>query len=689
MQKRVWFSSLTLFIMIVAAIIVFVWPRFSLADDKVDHDYPRIMAIELNTGKANAQELARYDVVLLSMNAHNTNPELLRDLRRLNPNIVLLAYSSAVEYPKYRLNSVEPEGRGVWHSLGQGLQPQWFLKTTSGKEASIWPQHVLMNLNAKSNSGQTYADYLANFLYQNVLQTGYWDGLLFDTTFNTISWSDATIDVDADGRTDSVTKIDQAWFNGQDLFLRKLRQLAGTRYEIITNGEGSFNHVNSGRMFEGFPELYEGGWQGSMQKYFTTDQSGYGSARFNIINSDTDNTGNFTDYPRVRFGLTSALLANGYYNFDFGPADRSKVVYYDEYNVTLGRPTSSAFDILSSASALSGSVVPGIWRRDFENGIVLVNSSSRTRTYQLANEYEKIFGRQDPVTNNGQTVQKITIQPNDGIILLRPLEEVLGNVYKNGSFVRVFTSDAQRIRSSFFSTDDRFNGSQPILKDDIDSDGRLDSLVADASAISVYNDSGALKYKFYPYGTSYGSGINFTIGDLNNDGYKEIITGTEIGGGPQIRIFNNQGKLINPGFFAYETNFRGGVHVAVGDLNGDGTQEIIAGAGYGGGPQVRIFNDRGKLINPGFFAYNPSFRGGVYVATGDVNGDGIKEVITGAGPTGGPHVRVWTKDGKMLSEFFGFTSKSNQGVQVGAYDFDGDHRDEIVTMTTDFFILGR
>ncbi len=43
----------------------------------------------------------------------------------------------------------------------------------------------------------------------------------------------------------------------------------------------------------------------------------------------------------------------------------------------------------------------------------------------------------------------------------------------------------------------------------------------------------------------------------------------------------------------------------------------------------------------GFFAYNPSFTGGVRVATGDVNGDGAAEVITSPGQGGGPHVRVF------------------------------------------------
>src|SRR5262249_11705115 len=81
---------------------------------------------------------------------------------------------------------------------------------------------------------------------------------------------------------------------------------------------------------------------------------------------------------------------------------------------------------------------------------------------------------------------------------------------------------------------------------------------------------------------------------------------------------------------------------------------FATGAGPTGGPHVKVNNADGSL-RFSFYAYDPSFAGGVSVAVADVNGDGIPDIITGAGFTGGPHVRVFSgKDLSVLASFYAY-----------------------------------
>jgi hypothetical protein len=119
-------------------------------------------------------------------------------------------------------------------------------------------------------------------------------------------------------------------------------------------------------------------------------------------------------------------------------------------------------------------------------------------------------------------------------------------------------------------------------------------------------------------------------------------------------------------FQAYNPAFGGGIFVAAGDVNGDGRADFVTGADAGGGPHVRIFDAVTRQEIRSFFAYGFTFTGGVRVATTDFNGDGIADIITGAGPGGGPHVRILRGDNLgQLASFFAYAINFTGGVYVG------------------------
>ena len=147
-----------------------------------------------------------------------------------------------------------------------------------------------------------------------------------------------------------------------------------------------------------------------------------------------------------------------------------------------------------------------------------------------------------------------------------------------------------------------------------------------------------------PFGGWHG-GVNLAFADVSGDARDELIVGAGPGGGPHVKVYaflpdTNVWDQVGS-FFAYGDTFHGGVSVAGGDVNGDGKAEIITGAGPGGGPHVRVFNATGTPMGPGFYAYGANFPGGVNVASGNFTINPNDEIITGPGPGGGPHVRVF------------------------------------------------
>lgn len=154
--------------------------------------------------------------------------------------------------------------------------------------------------------------------------------------------------------------------------------------------------------------------------------------------------------------------------------------------------------------------------------------------------------------------------------------------------------------------------------------------------------------------------------DINGDGIPDLAVAAGSGGGPRVRVLDGKTGDVIADFFAFDASFRGGASIALGDLDGNGKLELVAGAGNGGGPQVSVFDPLTGQLQNAFFAYDSSGRGGVSVAAANLNlpdieavplsdpGDaaapsgGAAQIITAPGPGEGNTLEVFDGNGSAI-----------------------------------------
>ncbi len=279
-----------------------------------------------------------------------------------------------------------------------------------------------------------------------------------------------------------------------------------------------------------------------------------------------------------------------------------------------------------------------------------------------------------------------------------------GAAASNPPLARVFPPEQDAAPIAEFAAYGASSYGVNVTTGDINGDGS-DSIITGAGPGDIYGPhvrgftstgSAIAELNFLAYGTNK-YGVNVVCADLTGNGRDEIITGAGPGAvfGPHVRAFTNTGTAMEPmsgvNFFAYGTP-KWGVNVAAGDIDGDGYDEIVTGAGPGDiyGPHVRGWNVDGgaaaAIPAVSYFAYG-TFKKGVRISCGDVDGDGVAEIITGPGPSGvfGAHIRGWDYDGGTLAEipginFFAWPVEEGlYGANVSAMaDLDGDGRSEII-----------
>lgn len=250
-----------------------------------------------------------------------------------------------------------------------------------------------------------------------------------------------------------------------------------------------------------------------------------------------------------------------------------------------------------------------------------------------------------------------------------------------GTAAVVFVMDTRSGAEVFRITpfDAAFTGGLSVAGGDVTGDGVVDLVVGAGPGggphVKVFDGATGLEVRsFFAYAVGFTGGVNVAVADVTGDGRADIVIAPASDGGPHVRVFDGATGNEAAGFFAYAPTVVGGVTVAAGDTDGDGRAEVITAPAAGFASHVRTWRIAGGAATEagGFFAFDPSFTGGVSLATADVNGDGRAEVLTAAGAGGGPLVRTFTPAGTSVRDRMVFDADYRGGLRLAAGDFNGD-----------------
>ncbi|MBM3477086.1 MAG: hypothetical protein FJX75_27780, partial [Armatimonadetes bacterium] len=298
----------------------------------------------------------------------------------------------------------------------------WLLQP-DGSRIEGWPGTQMINLTKPE-----VIDWLAARSVASVREKGF-DGTFIDCMGSNFDWwacniesgKPCEIDADRDGKADDRQRLDALWTAAKTDLSRQVREALGPDVPFMTNqaGEWGFPTMNGILLEDWLDYVLDGSmdWDSVMQAYLHWMQEPHRPTLTTIVSSSgvqppfdpwrTLNEAGRTALlehgrnllPRMRFGLATTLMGDGYFAYDLHTRWRGQRWWYPEYDAPLGYPNGPA-----------AKQPDGTWRREFEGGTVIVNPTPFDAPVAFEQRHEDV--------SSGKVDTAFVIPPRDGRILL-------------------------------------------------------------------------------------------------------------------------------------------------------------------------------------------------------------------------------------------------------------------------------